>query len=222
MGFDVTFHSIDLRELDRFFFDVVRTPSIAVERSALLTSEPSHQSLVLRLYSQFPNWLADEGIGFSESFAFAVGILAGFLHPFWYARGESLSFLATGPVPEMKPFLTPVSSMAVDVFAAKRETDAGLIQANDSGGGLVLPNRLADFRQLLDDLEEQQRREATPLIGGVFSDAGWKALHHAVSYARSRGLALFEATDVVEPITDECYSDIRNLRADFLGNDEAS
>ena len=76
-----------------------------------------------------------------------------------------------------------------------------------------MPERLAELERLLGDLDDIGERPDGLRVGNAFDEEGWEALQQAIRYARSKGLGLLEATDVVVPFSDECYSDVRNLRA---------
>lgn len=41
---------------------------------------------------------------------------------------------------------------------------------------------------------------------------------YAIQYALENGTGLFEATEIVIPLSNECYSDYNNFRAPFLKN----
>ena len=47
----------------------------------------------------------------------------------------------------------------------------------------------------------------------VFDQDGLASLDAALRYCRERGLGMFEASDVVVPLSDECYTDHANMCA---------
>lgn len=221
MGFDITFHPVGLNELRRWLFDVVNDPSLADRRARDISPDEERQAKVLHLYSQFPAWRSDRQITFAGSFGFSAAIIAGYLHPYWYARGQCLSFLAEGSAPEIKEFVTPLPRLAQDAFAELEDESGGLIRANYTGSGFVRPEHIPELQRLMQDLASAACETQGCAIGGVFNADGFDALQRALRYARERRLGLVEASDVVVPFANTCYTDYENLRAKFLGRLDA-
>src|SRR5207253_693867 len=112
MGFDVTFHPIGADQLRHFLFDVLDDGSLAAARAAELSAEPKHRKVLDQLYESFPGWLAGRGAPpVGNSFAVVAAVIAGFLHPYWYARGTALTFLAEEHLPEMKSLFVPLGRL---------------------------------------------------------------------------------------------------------------
>jgi hypothetical protein len=119
MGFDITFHPVSRDDLQRFVFDVFNEPSLAESRATELSADPNAQSQILELYGQFPQWAADGEAPFEATFAVACAAVAGWRHPYWYARGQALSFLATEEE-AIGALLTPLPTIAQGVSASWR------------------------------------------------------------------------------------------------------
>ncbi len=182
MGYDVTFHPVGQGELDHFVFDVLDDPSLGAARAAEITKHPDSRELIESLYADLP-----AGLAAPEEMEFICACIAGFLHPYWYARGQALSSLLPPPL------FTPMPKIARGRLASI---------SNSSRGGFIEPHKLTLIESLLPahQLDEQ----------------AIDSLRRAIRYAQSRNLGLIEASDVVMPIADSCQSSFENLRAHFI------
>lgn len=216
MGFDVTFHPIGRDQLDHYFFDVLADPALGRERSREISADPERQAVVLQLYRAFPRFRAmNQPVG--SSFAFGAAILAGFLHPFWYARGQGFSMLPRSRVPEAAGLFVPIGQITASKLTGLPDPSHGLIRGNTSASGFMPPHKVAEAEALLGSLAERVGDDGRPLLEAFFDEDGLGSLHAALRYCREHDLGMFEASDVVVPLSNECYTDHANMRAPFLG-----
>ncbi len=225
MGYDITYHPITRDELNRFIFDVIKNPGVANERAAHLSKNPDKRERIKTIYSKLPhlrNAVISGEYPFSGSYAYVIAGIAGYLHPYWYARGSCISFISekdqgTGTLFKkyaFKGMLESLVSVAPDTFKGMSDKSKGLIEGNYTGSGYIDNKKLA---RLKDSLNNGTQRE---LVSSAFDEKGLIAINHAIDYAIANGAGLLEASDMVVPISNECRSDYDNLRADFMGTDE--
>ena len=215
MGFDVTFHPVGAAELQRFLFDVIADTSLARQRAAELAKDAKHRKLLVTLYGSFPEWLA-EPAPLPNTFAFAAAIIAGFLHPYWYARGTAFTLLAEGHVPEMAELFVPLGRVAPGPLSSVPDRSRGLFRGNESASGFVPPDRIARAQELLESLADRPGRGPLSMLETFVDEESLESLRAVMRYCRDRELGLIEATDLVVPFSGECVSNHANLRAPFL------
>ncbi len=203
MGYDVTFHPVAIADLERLVFDVVRTPTLAAARAKEASAKKA--KAVADIYGHFPAWLDDDDAEVNATFAFAAAAVAGFRHPYWYARGSAMSFLPKLPVK-----LVPMNELAGGLFAKQPGAKEPRIGNNYTASGVVMPDQLDALASWLGASKNKKA------IDKVFDDDGLDSLRRAIAYARSCGLGLMEAADLVVPMANEGATDLDNLRAHFL------
>jgi len=205
MGYDVTFHPVSRNQLKHFVFDVFNDASVAESRAAELSNDPEAQEQIVGLYGQFPEWEEDDEAPFEATFAVAAAAIAGWLHPYWYARGQALSFMAFEH-PEVAECFTPLPRLATGRFASLPDDSDGFLGENFTASGFISPDKFDTLTRLVKEL-------AAPKF---FAQDGLESLHAALGYARAKGLGLLEATDIVVPSAGEFTSNPENLRAHYL------
>lgn len=214
MGFDVTFHPVSLAAVQHAVFDVANAPALAAARAkALASSKAKRDDLTAGVLNRLGDFVGEvqESGGFGETIAFATAAVAGYLHPYWYARGSALSFLAAED-PSIVALFTSWQGLATGVVSTLSDDSAGLITANYSASGFITPEKLVTLQALLANAKKK-----SPFFE-VFDEDGFDALRRAVDYAAAHGLGLMEASDLVVPMTNEGFTDLDNLRAHFLNN----
>jgi hypothetical protein len=212
MGFDVTFHPIGKQELEHFVLDVLGDPQLAFARAKELTYDSVKQQVVVDVYRHFPKWRAEwkkDPDTIARTLAFGAAAIAGHLHPYWYSRGGSISFVAMNTSGFPHGFRT-WEQLAPAIVPAGGPS---LVIENYSASGFVDPSQLPALRAALDD--PQHRAAVDEHLGA----AGRKALGHAIDYALAHGLGLLEASDIVVPISGDHTSDPDNFRAPHLHNE---
>jgi hypothetical protein len=137
MGYDLTFHPVSIDGLRRFLFDVVEDGSLAAARSKELTSDMHRQAELLRLYQTFP-YVFRLKMSVGGSFAYCAAIIAGYLHPYWYARGAALTFIAEQHVPAVAELFVPLGKLIPSRISDLPDPSHGMIHGNESGSGLIL------------------------------------------------------------------------------------
>jgi hypothetical protein len=217
MGLDITIHPIGRAELDYWLFDVVADPSLARRRSSEISDELEKRAIVAQLYEQFPEWLGS-GDDLDQTFAFGAAILAGFLHPYFYARGQALSLLPPNRVPEISGLFVPLSALSAGRLPRAEDPSGGLITGNYSASGFLEPGRIAEASALLAALATRDGTRGNSLLDESFDEDGLRALRAALRFVADHDLGLIEAADVVTPLAGEGHTDLSNMRAAFLGN----
>jgi hypothetical protein len=214
MGFDVTFHPVAEHELRHFVFDVLDDPSLAYPRAQELTCESIKQQVVIDVYRHFPKWRADwkkDPRAIPRTLAFAAAAIAGHLHPYWYSRGGSISFVAMNTTGFPHGFRSwDQLSPTLDALGMRGDT---LIVENYSASGFIPPAQLPALRAALDEVRHRSA------VDHHLGAAGRAALGHAIDYALAHGLGILEASDIVVPISGDHVSDPDNFRAPHLHNE---
>jgi len=216
MGFDVTFHPISLKELKYFFFDVLEDPGIAAGRAAEITRVPRLQRNALKVYKMLPVLVRERDP--LPSFGLCAAVVAGFLHPFWYARGQGFSLLPPDQVPEAPALFVSLDKLGSTTLNGLPNPSHGGFLGNESGSGWIPDDRIAAAERLLESLKTRLGSDGLPIIRTAFDEDGLESLGAALGYCRSKQLGLIEAADVVVPISNRCVTDESNLRAPFLRN----
>jgi hypothetical protein len=96
MGYDITFHPITREELKEFVFDVIMDPGLANKRAALISNNTAMQESIRNIYgkmSGFRQMVLNGNYPFPATYSYATAAIAGFLHPYWYARGSCITFI---------------------------------------------------------------------------------------------------------------------------------
>lgn len=220
MGFDVTFHPVSIADLHRFVFDVAADPDLAPGRAKEITKDRRKQKDLLEgVLSRLPDFVQDvrrDG-GFNQCIAFAAAAVAGYRHPYWYARDAALSFLASKHA-ELRRLFTPLPAVAKGTIADLDDDSKGLLTESYTASGVVLPENIAALMAVLRKLAKPAKGKKTAPLFEVFDETAYDSLARAIAYAADHELGLMEATDLVVPITSEGFTDADNLRAHFLDN----
>ena len=227
MGYDVTFHPVSQADLQHFVFDVVNTPPLAKKRAQEISRDKAKQRFLMEgIFGRLPQFMLELTLGppseddlplsFGESIAFAAAAVAGHLHPYWYARGAALSFLADKH-PEVARLFTPLQKIAEGDVAKVKLKGQGLLGSNYSASGFIAPRNLPKLTRLLDELATRKPRTKVAPLFKVFDEQGLDSLRRAIAYASANGLGLMEASDLVVPM-GQASTDTDNLRAHFLDN----
>lgn len=218
MGYDITFHPVSLDDLRYFVFDVADQPDLAESRAAELARDDVEVTQILDLYGLFPTWMekAQTGqAGVAETFAFACAAIAGYRHPFWFARGCACAFLLP-MAPELAGLFQPVPTIATGAVSILPDPSGGVLPGNNAAGGILPRDRFDDLRTILEELSEQPGEFAPSALHDVFGKAGLDALERALSYATENELDLIEASEVVIPAQPKTYTRFDHMRAHYL------
>lgn len=211
MGFDVSFHPFSTDEIRTYFFDVLAAPEKAEEAAGQVSTDPGKQAQLLELYHVCSMVLPDVRAGnepFSASIGFALAAVAGFLHPYWYSRGGSISALHNN-VPHFPMLLQSLTTIFHEELQGIEDDQNGMLEWNNQVGGCVALQSLPQLREALDKYSAE--------VDEVLDKDGRHGLLQAITYCETHGLHLLEATDVAVPVADDCISDMDNFRAGFLG-----
>jgi len=218
VGYDVTFHPVSAVELQRFVFDLVDKPALAAARAAEISKVAKKRAELIDIFGHLSEFAADaakDRDAFGNTIAFAAAAVAGFLHPYWYARGSALTFLCIAKLakPSEVPFM-PLPRCAKGKVAKLKDGSGGFLTDNYTASGFLPPEAIAGVEALLDRLLAKRAKK----LAEVFDDDGLDAVRRALRYAREHGLGMIEATDAIVPFSDEAVTDLDNARAHFLDN----
>ena len=216
MGYDITFHPVGLNELEKYVASIaVDTTRIEAAVAEAKIGEADRKAMVGHL-SNLVKWNSSDPstIDFGKCFGMLSASVSGYLHPYWYARGQALSFWI-----ETKRPLTArprsLASLFPKAFSRFSDGSGGVIGGNYSASGFFEPQTLPEIREIIINGKSENAG-----FGG-FDDEGREALGYALDYAESNGLGLIEASDIVVPGSNECLTSAANLRARFIGHLEA-
>lgn len=219
MGHDITFHPVSRKDLQRYVFDIADDPSLAADRAAEVASNEVDVTQILELYGSFPVWLEKAASGettVSETFAFACAAIAGYRHPFWFARGCAVGFLVED-APAIGELFQPIPTVASGRVSELPDSSAGVLTRNNAASGIVRQSAFDTLRARLSELETVEGEFADDALHDVFGDAGLDALNRAIRYADQHGLDLIEGSEVVIPALPKTYTHWNHMRAHYLG-----
>jgi hypothetical protein len=220
MGFDVTFHPVSVADLQHFVFDLAGDAALAGPRSKELTLDPAKQrEVAVGVLARLPDFVEEVKADgdFAMSVSFAAAAVAGYRHPYWYARGSALSFMAAEHPPLAKLF-SSLASLAKGPVATLEDDSFALLTENYSASGVVLPGKLAALQKLLAGLARAPSKGQQGPLFEIFDADGYDSLQRAMAYALEHQLGLMEATELVVPMENQGFTDLDNLRAHFLKN----
>ena len=93
MGYDITFHPISEKELDHFVFETFSNRGLISDRINSLTSNEVYRDFLKKTYDQYFSDCDIKQHIDCLAFSRLGAIISSFLHPYWYTRNESISFL---------------------------------------------------------------------------------------------------------------------------------
>lgn len=214
MSIDVTFHPIRDGELRYYVLDIGADGGLATTRAIEAVEDDAKQDALIGLYEALAAAGADAASG-AGSIAMVVhygAAVAGYLHPYWYARGAGVWHLAEDDPELFGGLLAPLAAVA-----SEDEDGAPLVAAVDGeipfGAGYIPHDRL-------DALEDALDGDGADLAEAVLGSDGLTALLAAIRYASLHSCGLLETADVVALSEEENISDPANLRAPHLDNAE--
>lgn len=211
MGYDVTFHPIRNEEMQEFIFDVIRKPGIAQEKAEKISPHTPVRQAIVGLYKHLIDRYQKKDN--MQAIGYVVAVFAGFLHPYWYARDVSISFLVDR-YPEYQKFLTNFSSLQPDLFQGYSDTNKTSFPSNYTVGAFIPADKVAELKQML--LKDQDRMKTDdPYDESVL----FGSMMYAIDYALAHGAGILEATDVVVPMSAQNSSNPANYRAVHLENE---
>lgn len=212
MGYDITFHPISKAELKEYLVDVVENPRQAEEKAKKISKNPKKSERIISHYQELLKQIERLKMGqgsFSSSVAFIAAAIAGFLHPYWYARGSCLSFLADKDK-KFADFLKSLIDLFPSTFKGVIDKSKGKITSNWTGGGYVGSQDIKRLKEILNSEENKQ------LVEKIFDQDNLEALNFALDYCLKNKIGLLEASEVVFPFANRCASDFDNFRAHFM------
>ncbi len=214
MGYDVTFHPISRSELQRYVLDIANAPDLAESRAAEITVAPDKRFALRRIYGAMCTAVTAQSDDVAPhpsrlaAFQFWAAQVAGFLHPYWYARNAAIGFLRD---PRVRAHFAPLSPGAGPVLTwIGALPECAPLDDNYSGSGFVEDVGVleADLHAALTRLHSNpKKRNAEPLL----ESHALGAVHDALDYCKKNRLGLIEGCDVIVPIIDEWSTDPDNL-----------
>jgi hypothetical protein len=226
MGYDITFHPITKEELSKYYLDILKYPNLMYERVNEITTSKKEFNNIINLLKIIVKNKEDLALinkedflyyeKFSTIISFGAAALAGFLHPYWYARNSCLTFLIENRHDNFKSY----NKLNLDFFkpiiyyqSSISNEGNSLIYNNYSASGFIENSNL---QKLKDNLSDEKFVDE---ILDTMGDDNYDSLIKAIDYAITNNTGLIEASDVYTPF--ESYTAFQNLRANFLNNKEA-
>ncbi|MEZ8130441.1 hypothetical protein [Enterovibrio norvegicus] len=205
MGLDTAYIPVKRQDIEHFVADIVSEPSQLNERIGRLSkSKASLHYLREHIYS--PMFALEGEEPFDAGLGFAACRILGFLHPYFFDRGQSLLNIAFDE-PLLKDQLIKHFVPFENLFPhASHSGDSGALNYRS---GLYIPEE--NVQCVLQALSEKTVFESLFLS----EDSG---LMLALRYAEKHQTGLLEAFDICEPMIGNYLSSQFNLRASFLNN----
>lgn len=205
MWFDITFHTTSREEIKKYLLDIVEDFSLIETRAKEITSDINKQKELISLYNSFKNQFEEikkqkvEPINISNTLAYVYGAINWYIHPYYYSRNEWLT-LKTGD-----KLTNIIKSIIEDENFIKKHNLENNKELTYYSVWWYVENKDLNI------LEDQV------LNNNLIQDEDNKwALLDTIKYAKENNLGVFEASEIVIPIADECYSDFSNFKAYFM------
>ncbi len=204
MGFDITFHPVRLEEEGLLVRDLLlgkQTPKQIAQtipncKDDFAKNLEENLQDLLAMRDQRPQDLASVA-------SVRLGMIAGYLRPYWYARGQAVSFYLESNRDKQDVFV-PLLDWLGEPFEGHSDTSHGLISCNHTGSGVI-----ADVNKFRKWFETQD-------FGDLFAEEGKESVFQCVNYAAANGFQMIEVADVFGPF-GHCTNP-ENARAHYLGN----
>lgn len=226
MGLDITLHAISRENINDFLIDVLERRTSPEKVAKKITSDTDQQNHIIGLYDQLIDFTSSPQIephtNISNNIAYVFAAISGYIHPYWYSRNE---FITSPPKQQIKTkkssFLSrifgsnqlevvidPTESIILDeeYIGQLNIQNSKTLTGNYSAGGFVPYGKLELLKIKID-------RE------GSFTGDNLKSIQQVISYAEQNKTGILEASEIVSPISNECFSNYANFRAPFLNNE---
>jgi hypothetical protein len=131
-------------------------------------------------------------------------MLAGYFRPFWYARGQALSFLLEDSN-EPQCVFTPLLDYLGGPLSGREDPSRGLIVENWTGSGVI-----NDPKSFLAWFDKQE-------FGDHFDNEGLEAVRKCAGYSIKNNCQMIEVADVYSPFAGTCTFE-EHARAHHLEN----
>ncbi|SIT05445.1 hypothetical protein SAMN05421766_10833 [Zobellia uliginosa] len=203
MGWDISYHPISEKQINKWYFDVLDNQSL-IEK---LSTENNIEDFYKEKYENTIKVALEtkQNDIFDKSHGYYVAVVQGFFEKFFYTRGAALSF-------SEKPFLQAYYKKWNEIVPNERLTEQvhNAIIENYCSGVYIPADKVAE---LLEDYENNP--EIKSELDNLFSYDRIKVFLKALNYAKDHDLGLLEATEVVEPNPldlnqSSCYSNLLN------------
>lgn len=232
MGYDITFHPISKKDLVEKCLNVVIDPSLEARVIEELNASPEEVEYILKpifadihtakheIITTLTRIQAGENISAEnkklsytyERIPFCCAAIAGFIHPYFYARNACLAFLLRRE-PHFEQYvesiydIKPVFYNVGDTTATyePRMSSAVFILQNYSGGGYVPYEKLAGLKEALQN--PTYHTIVDEIFGGEIT-----SIIAVIDYCIEHQIGFIEASDVVIPIQNKFLSRPENLR----------
>ena len=147
MSIDVTFHPIRESELRYYVLDVGADGGLATVRAVEAVEDDAKQDALIALYEALAKAGADaaSGAGSIAMVAHYGAAVAGYLHPYWYARGAGIWHLAEEDGEVFGGLFAPLAVVSEDEAEA-----AGMVGEAPFGAGFIPNDRLDLLEDALD------------------------------------------------------------------------
>src|SRR5262245_38924448 len=185
MGFDVTFHPVRLDVEGKVIRDLLLSKTTPKKVAKALPN--CKDDLPQMVEENLANLVKNETNEYLACFAsYNTAMLAGYLRPYWYARGQAISFYLEQHRDQTNVFTSFLKWLG-EPFSNRADPTNGLIFDNWSGSGVITSP--SEF------LEWFSRQN----FGELFDEEGLEAVRQCANCCIARGWHMLEATDVYGP-----------------------
>jgi hypothetical protein len=188
MGFDISYHPINEREIKEWYFDCLADDA----KIDVLADEYEIQDFYREKFKDVIRTAREtsEDDVFDKTHGFYAAIVQGFLRKYYYTRGAAFSFLI-----EDSPDFAGYTKKWEDILEDKPQQAVYNKIIENYCSGVYIP--FEQVVQLLDDYEKDEHvRQA---IDSQYSHKRVNVFLKALQDAKENGLGLLEASEVVEP-----------------------
>lgn len=225
MGYNITFHPITREELQYYIFDVLTDFSLAESRVLKLTQDEVKRDRLRALYREWPEMIHEVRKGnasFASNIAYPSCVIAGFLHPYWFAEDGCITFLGEeernvkvnpllkifgkkGPS-DFKTLLITLRAYSPEVFEGIQDESYGMIFGNYTASGFIAPDKVRDLKIAL------TAKHTAYLVDKILNDKAKRALMYAIDYAIAHDCGLMEASEIFIDNKNLSFSDSDHLK----------
>jgi len=217
----VTLHPIDEGDYVRRVVAVVAGRRPPSDLAAPVAYDPVALAVAVRAVPRMRDALAalrlGDGVGWSTTVNFTVGLLSAWHHPAWYLGDVGLSYGRGGIEHPLRTYARSMAVLAArspELGAAAAEVREGFCGPRSAGSFVPAGDALV----LLRDLERRPAWFVEHLTThGYDPRATLGPLLEALHYCRTRRLALIELTDAVDPSAHTTLFPEEHLRGGWRG-----
>lgn len=204
MGFDISYHPINEKEINKWYFAPLSDPALTDSISAEYGIEEFYIDKYKEVLRIAAGTTPEDS--FERSHGYYLAVIHGLIRRYYYTRGSAFSFL----IEEQPYFERYIKDFKTLVPAHILNPIHNRLDSNYSSG-VFIPADQVD--QLLSDYENDPQVKTD--LDKFFSDGRINVFLRALEDAKTNALGLLEATEIIEPNPlnlneSACYSNLLN------------